>query len=119
VGVGCGRIDFDPLGTARDVTTADGTDAPVVVIYASTDKTLYQIDPSTLVPTQLFDLSRSVPQICVSTSSIRSPATRRSCRRARSSGAAPRARRDRAILKRCGRWCASCSLGAGCTSTSA
>ena len=55
----CGRIGFDP------VATHDGP-AGTAAIYASTDRTLYTIDPSTLAPTKLFDLTRSdavTPQI--------------------------------------------------------
>jgi hypothetical protein len=46
----CGRIGFDPL--------ADSVTLPSV-IYATTDHTLYSIDPMTLVETRLVDLVRS------------------------------------------------------------
>lgn len=55
----CGRVGFEP------VAAKDGP-AGAAAIYASTDRTLYTIDPSTLAPTMLFDLTRSdavTPQI--------------------------------------------------------
>ncbi len=58
----CGRVGFDPAAARGD------GDAPAMpaAIYATTDRTLYAIDPVTLAPTKLFDLTRAdsvVPQI--------------------------------------------------------
>jgi hypothetical protein len=48
--VACGRIGFEPR--------ADSTTQPSI-IYATTDHTLYSIDPTTLIETRLVDLVRT------------------------------------------------------------
>ena len=62
----CGRIGFDGRGDAGGTDVAS-PDARTIPIYANTDRTLYTIDPVTLAPTMLFDLTRTdavTPQIC-------------------------------------------------------